>query len=66
MLPTSEAKDDIHLTVKEELNDTNIKDMEGINIGSKQNLYSRRPCEGEEGVQQRIQPTIFNMWNSSN
>ena len=33
-LPTSAAKDDTHLTVKEELNDTNTKDIEGINIGS--------------------------------
>ena len=34
VLPTSEAKDDTHLTVKEELTDTNIKAIQRIKVGS--------------------------------
>ena len=57
VLPTSEAKDDTLLTVNEELIDTNTEDIERIENWFEQDLYSRRPCEREDGVQQRIQPS---------
>ena len=53
---TSEAEADTHLTEKEALtNAFSNKDRTNQNW-LEQNLYSSRLCEGEDGVQQRIQP----------
>ena len=61
----SEADAGIHLTEKEALTDVfsnngaNTQEIERVKTGSEQNLYSGRPSEGEDGVQQRIQPCHF-------
>ena len=58
VLPTSEAKDDTHLTVKEELTVTNTKDNERIKIGSS------KICVQDDLARekmQRIQPCHFQL-----
>ena len=52
VLPTSEAKDDTHHTVKEELTDTNTKDIERIKVGFKKIVFEntlrrRRWCSAK-------------------
>ena len=63
---TSEADAGTHLTAKEALTDAfsnneanTQEEIERVTIGSNKILYSRRPSEGEDGVQQRIQPCHF-------
>ena len=58
VLPTSESKDDSHLTVKEELTDTNTKDNERIKIGS--NKICVQDDLAREKMQ-RIQPCHFQL-----
>ena len=63
VLPTSEAKDDIHLSVKEELTGTNTKDIERIKISSnkicdRENFAKEKMVFSKESSQ-----VIFNMGN---
>ena len=59
MPPTSEATDGTHLTVKEELTDTNTKAIERIKIGSNKICIQEDLAKEKDGVQQRIPPNHF-------
>ena len=69
-LPTTEAEAETHLTVKEEHIDTIAKKIERINpLWFEQNMYSRRPCEGERWCSAKNPAKPFSkwaMWNSLN
>ena len=61
VLSTSEAEADTHL------NGTNTKKLKEPTMVRTKNLYSSRPCEGVDGVQQRIQLSHLRncaMWSS--
>ena len=63
VLPTSEAKDDTHLTVKEELTDTNSKAMERIKIDSNKICIREDLAKEKMVFSKESSQAIFNMGN---
>ena len=63
VLPTSKAKDDIHLTVTEELTDTNTKDIENVRIGSNTICIREYLAKEKMVFSKESSQAIFNMGN---
>ena len=68
MLPTSEAEADTHLTVQEELTDTNTKEIESIKVGSnkiciREDLAKEKMCSAKNPA---VPFSKWAMWNSLN
>ena len=63
VLPTSEATDDTHLTVKDELTDTNTKAIERIKIGSNKICIREDLAMEKMVLSKESSQAIFNMGN---
>ena len=63
VLPTSEATDDTHLTMKEELTDTNTKAIERMKTGSNKMCIQEDLAKEKMAFSKESRQAIFNMGN---